>query len=188
MNACNIETPNSISDALREDNPLRAKWQEADDREYKNLIDNGTWELCSLPAGQKAIDNKWVFKVKAKEDGSIDKFKARLVVKGFSLRPGIDYDETFSPVAHLSSVRLIFAIAAQHRLKLRQLDIIGAFLQADLIEEIYMKQPDGFVSEENNLVCRLKKSLYGLKAGRARVERRNQQIPLWRPQVNTPQL
>jgi reverse transcriptase-like protein len=127
------------------------------------LIQNNTWELCPLPKGRHAIDNKWVFKVKSRDD-SIDKFKARLVVKGFSQRSGIDNDETFSPVAHLSSVRLIFALAASHTLKLRQLEVVvGAFLQADLHEEIYMKQPDGFSNRDVNIVCRLKKSLYGLK-------------------------
>lgn len=80
----------------------------------------------------------------------------------FSQRPGVDYDETFSPVTHLSSVRLIFALAV-HRLKLRQLDVIGAFLQADLEEEIYMRQPESYIVDNVSLVCRLKKSLYGLK-------------------------
>ncbi|RAN69418.1 reverse transcriptase domain-containing protein, partial [Bacillus sp. SRB_331] len=84
-------------------------------------------------------------------------------VKGYSKRPGVDYNETFSPVAHLSSVRLIFALAASTNLKLRQLDVVGAFLQADLHEEIYMKQPTRFSTGDPSQVCRLKKSLYGLK-------------------------
>ena len=162
--ACDIDTPLTVSQATNpKNNPFHKEWKAAIDKEYGNLIKTGTWELCHLPTGRRAIDNKWVFKVKSKEDGTVDKFKARLVVKGFSQRPGVDYDETFSPVAHLSSVRLIFALAASHRLKLRQLDVIGAFLQADLHQEIYMKQPEGFPNDNTELVCRLKKSLYGLK-------------------------
>ncbi|WP_220089422.1 reverse transcriptase domain-containing protein, partial [Bacillus sp. SRB_331] len=120
-------------------------------------------ELCPLPIGRQAIANKWIFKVKPDDEGFVHKFKARLVIKGFSQRPGIDFNETFSPVAHLASVRIIFALAASLNLTLRQLDVVGAFLQAELPEEIYMVQPEGFISEDPKLVCRLKKSLYGLK-------------------------
>ena len=161
--ACDIPTPLTPEQALSESSPFRLDWKKAMDAELDNLRNTNTWTICDLPEDRKAIDSKWVFKVKAKEDGSVDKFKARLVIKGFSQRPGIDFDETFSPVAHAVSVRMVFALAAASSMHLRQIDIVGAFLQADLTEEIYMKQPFGFQNVNPNKVCRLNKSLYGLK-------------------------
>jgi len=163
LRACEIQIPRSINEALSPGNTFYKEWSQATKAEIDSLLKNETWELCRLPNGRKAIDNKWVFKVKPNDEGFVEKFKARLVVKGYSQRPGIDFNETFSPVAHLTSVRLIFALAASLKLTLRQLDVVGAFLQAELQEEIYMRQPEGYVSEDSTLVCRLKKSLYGLK-------------------------
>jgi hypothetical protein len=97
-------------------------------------------------------------------DGTVRKFKARLVVKGFSQRAGIDYDETFAPVAHHQSLRILLALAAQYSMQLHQIDVVGAFLNGDVEEEIYMKQPEGFVAEgQERAVCKLNKALYGLK-------------------------
>jgi len=163
LRATQINIPKSISEALDPANEFVKEWTAATKAELDSLQQNETWELVKLPSGRNAIQNKWVFKVKSDEKGLVDKFKARLVVKGYSQRPGIDFDETFSPVAHLASIRLIFALAASLKLKLRQLDVVGAFLQAELHEEIYMVQPEGHDSEDPSLVCRLKKSLYGLK-------------------------
>ncbi|WP_142674078.1 reverse transcriptase domain-containing protein, partial [Bacillus sp. SRB_331] len=163
LRATQVTIPKSISEALDSENEFCKEWAAATKAEFDSLQHNKTWELVRLPSGRNAIQNKWVFKVKSDEKGLVNKFKARLVVKGYSQRPGIDFDETFSPVAHLASVRLVFALAASLKLKLRQLDVVGAFLQAELHEEIYMVQPKGYISHDPSLVCRLKKSLYGLK-------------------------
>ncbi|KAL0311685.1 UNVERIFIED_CONTAM: Retrovirus-related Pol polyprotein from transposon TNT 1-94 [Sesamum calycinum] len=128
------------------------------------MAKNNVWELVDLPTGRKTIGNKWVLKVKRKADGSIDKFKARLVAKGYNQKEGIDYKETFSPVVRFASVRLILAIVAHLDLELFQMDVKTAFLNGELDEEIYMDQPEGF--QEMGLkhkVCRLKRSIYGLK-------------------------
>jgi hypothetical protein len=123
------------------------------------LSKNDTWELVDLPPGRKAIKSKWVFKLKI--DGH---FRACLVAKGFTQIPGIDYDETFSPVAHFESLRLLLALAALENWEIHQMDVKSAFLNGVLNEEIYMEQPQGFVAAgQENKVCRLKKALYGLK-------------------------
>jgi hypothetical protein len=141
------------------------KWLEADREEYEQLLRNNTFELVDLPEGRKAIGSKIVRKLKLNPDGTINKRKSRIVAQGFSQKFGIDYKETFAPTLHFASLRLILILAAFMDLELIQLDIKGAFLYGDLKEEIYMRQPPGFASD--NKVCKLKKSIYGLKqAGR----------------------
>uniref|UniRef100_A0A2N9EKE5 Integrase catalytic domain-containing protein n=1 Tax=Fagus sylvatica TaxID=28930 RepID=A0A2N9EKE5_FAGSY len=121
-------------------------------------------ELVDLPPGRKTIGNKWVLKVKRKADGSIDRYKARLVAKGYTQREGIDYEDTFSPVVRFASIRLILSIVAKQDLELFQMDVKTAFLNGELDEEIYMAQPAGFeVQGHERKVCRLKRSIYGLK-------------------------
>src|SRR6266403_3702836 len=118
------------------------------------LSKNDTWELVDLPLGCKAVKSKWVFKLKA--DG---RFHACLVAKGFMQIPGIDYDETFSPVAHFELLRLLLALAALEDWHIHQMDVKSAFLNGVLDEEIYMEQPPGFITSGGELkVCRLKKS------------------------------
>ncbi len=131
--------------------------------EYNTLVGNGTWEIVDLPEGQKAIGSGWVFKVKHNQDGSIERFKARLVAKGYSQRPGLDYNESFAPTFRPATLRIIMALAATEDLELRSVDITSAFTNGDLDEEIYMKQPEGFHIGSSHQVCRLRKSLYGLK-------------------------
>lgn len=130
--------------------------------EFDSLVKNRTWKLVDLPPGKKVIDNRWVFKVKLDTNGSIDRFKARLVVRGFTQEYGVDYGETFSPVVKFTSIRTILAIAAQEKLKLRQFDVKTAFLYGDLNEDVYMTQPIGY-DDGSGKVCKLQKSLYGLK-------------------------
>ena len=139
------------------------KWESAMKDEMDSLMSNQTWELAELPPGKKALHNKWVYRIKEEHDGN-KRYKARLVVKGFQQKEGIDYNEIFSPVVKLTTVRLVLKIVAAENLHLEQLDVKTAFLHGDLEEELYMRQPEGFIKEDKkNLVCRLKKSLYGLK-------------------------
>jgi hypothetical protein len=140
-----------------------SKWELAMKDEMKSLISNNTWELAELPVGKKALHNKWVYRVKEEHNGS-KRHKARLVVKGFQQKEGIDYTDIFSPVVKLNTIRSVLSIVAAEGLHLEQLDVKTAFLHGDLDEEIYMQQPEGFsVKEKEKLVCRLTKSLYGLK-------------------------
>lgn len=142
--------------------PHKNEWEQAMSDEINSLHENNTWSLVNLPQGKVALRNAWVFKTKYKSDGNIDKFKARLVIKGCSQKYGIDYHETFSPVVRYESIRAIFAVAAVEKLILRQFDIKTAFLYGELQEEIYMIQPPGF-EDGSNKVCKLQRSLYGLK-------------------------
>ncbi|KAD6119214.1 hypothetical protein E3N88_10485 [Mikania micrantha] len=139
------------------------RWIEAMSKEVQALEQNKTWSLTELPSGKKAIDSKWVYKIKYKPNGEIERYKARLVAKGFTQSEGIDYHETFAPVAKLVTMRTILAIAVKRNWHIHQLDVNNAFLHGDLDEEVYMKIPQGFTKGHENKVCRLKKSIYGLK-------------------------
>ena len=128
------------------------------------MSQNKTWVLVDLPPGTKPIGCKWVFKRKYFPDGSIDKYKARLVAKGFTQKENVDYFDTFSPVARIASIRILIALTSVYKLFIHQMDVETAFLNGDLEEEIYMVQPDGCVIPgQENKVCKLVKSLYGLK-------------------------
>src|SRR5271169_5627672 len=160
--ASDIKIPGNLGEAL--DGPYGGYFSDAVHKEFKNLIHFETFELRQLPPGRKAISCKWTFKVKAKADGTIDKFKAHLMIQGYSQRPGIDFDETFAPVAHQESIRMLLALAAQHGYRLRQIDVVRAFLNGDIDKQVFMKQPPEFVQPGNeDLVCELRKALYGLR-------------------------
>jgi len=132
--------------------------------EMKLLYSNKVWELTELPPGRMAIGSKWVYKRKQDADGNLERYKARLVAQGYNQKYGVDYDETTSPVVRFESIRTLIALAAKYGLHLHQLDISTAFLNGELKEDIYMKQPEGFqVKGKEHLVCKLKKSIYGLK-------------------------
>ena len=130
--------------------------------EYNLLQKNNTWELVDLPLGRKLVNCKWVYKTKFAIDVSPLKYKEILVAKGYSQVHGIDYNETFSPVAKMDSLRLALSIAASKQWEAHHMDVKCDFLNGDLTEEIYMHQPQWFVTNPY-FVCRLKKSLYGLK-------------------------
>lgn len=130
----------------------------------RSICDNETWEFVELPADRKAIGLKWVFKIKKDSKGNIIKHKARLVVKGYAQRQGIDFEEVFAPVARLETVRLLIALAAHGGWEIHHMDVKSAFLNRELAEEVYVHQPPGYVKEGcEQLVLRLNKALYGLR-------------------------
>ena len=158
----NPKEPLTVKDAFASRD--REKWQSAMKKEMESLKDNNVWELVELPKDRKAVGSKWAYKVKTDADGSIERYKARLVAQGFSQKYRTDYDETFCPVVRLESFRTIIALTVQHGLKLHQVDVTTAFLNGELEEEVYMRQPEGFIAEgQEHLVCKLKKNIYGLK-------------------------
>jgi len=158
-NMCTAGEPNSVEEAMKS-----VKWKNAMQDEYDALQRNGTWTLVPPSRGMNLIDCRWVFKIKRRADGQIDRYKARLVVKGFKQRYGIDYEDTFSPVVKIATVRLVLSLAVTRGWCLRQLDVQNAFLHGVLEEEVYMKQPPGFENPRYpSFVCKLKKAIYGLK-------------------------
>lgn len=155
-----LTEPQSYKEAMASSEA--SKWQVAMDKEMNSLYKQEVWELVPLPKGAKAISTRWVFRVKLDEHGNVDKYKARLVVKGFSQREGIDFNQTFSPVVRYDTLRIIISLAAAYNLELKQIDVASAFLYGNLDEEIFAKQPDGY-QDGSTQVCHLKKSLYGLR-------------------------
>lgn len=151
--------PSSYEEAKDNDN-----WQQAMREEIDALLKNETWDLVPQPAGCQPVSCKWVYRLKRKIDGSTEIFKARLVARGFSQHQGLDYEETFSPVAKMATVRTLISLAAKMNWRLWQLDVKNAFLYGELDRDIFMMQPEGFVSNDHpSYVCKLKKALYGLK-------------------------
>ncbi|KAL2607649.1 hypothetical protein R1flu_026222 [Riccia fluitans] len=122
-----------------------------------------TWTLVPLPPGRRTVGCKWVFKVKTKPDGSVSRYKARLVAQGYSQIHGVDYTDTFSPVVRLQSIRVLFAVAVQYKMHIHQMDVKTAFLNGFLEEEVYMRLPEGLTPKDSTLVCKLHRALYGLK-------------------------
>ena len=132
--------------------------------EYQSIMKNDVWEVVPRPEEKSVVISKWLFKIKHGADGSVEKQKARFVSRGFSQKEGVDYDETFAPVARYTSIRTIIAIASVMGWKLHQMDVNMAFLNGVVDQEVYIGQPKGFtVHESESHVCRLKKVLYGLK-------------------------
>ncbi|KAK9051887.1 hypothetical protein SSX86_028515 [Deinandra increscens subsp. villosa] len=140
------------------------RWREAMSVEYQALIRNGTWSLVPRVQGKNIVGCKWLYKIKRDPQGNIIRHKARLVAKGYRQQPGIDYQETFSPVVKATTIRLLLSLAITQKWNLRQLDIQNAFLHGDLQETVYLQQPPGFEDPAHpDHVCLLHKSLYGLK-------------------------
>ena len=147
--------------------------------EYESLISTNTWELEHPPKSMRTIPVKWVFKLKRNANGDIDRYKARLVVKGFHQREGIDYDEVYAPVSKHTSLRTLLALVAAKDLELHQLDIKTAFLNGKLEEDVYVEQPPGYEQGPPGLACHLKHALYGLKqAPRTWHKRLDQELAL----------
>ncbi|KAJ0621525.1 putative RNA-directed DNA polymerase [Helianthus annuus] len=150
--------PKNFKEAVKDNN-----WVNAMNSEMEALNRNNTWVLADLPKGRKAIGCKWVYKIKYKSSCEIERYKARLVAKGYSQKEGVDFDETFSPVVKMVTVRCVLGLAVENNCPLYQLDINNAFLYGNIDEDIYMTLPEGYFSENETKVCKLVKSLYGLK-------------------------
>ena len=156
---CQVDDPIHFEDAIKD-----RKWIEAMDDEINGIEKNKTWELVDLPEGKEVIGVKWVYKTKSNVEGKIERHKAKLVVKGYKQKQGIDYEETFAPVARMETVRAVFSIAAQNKWKVYQMDVKSAFLNGVLMEEVYVEQPFGYEKKgQEHKVFKLKKALYGLK-------------------------
>ena len=139
-------------------------WKEAMMEEYESIMKNDVWEVVSRPDGKSVVTSKWIFKIKHAADGSIDKYKARFVARGFSQKEGVDYEEKFASVARYTSIRMIIALASAMGWRLHQMDVKTTFLNGEIEEEVYVEKLDGFIVHgKESHVCRLKKALYGLK-------------------------
>lgn len=142
----------------------RKKWSDAAVEEIKSLHKSKTWTLTELPPGRKAIECKWVFKMKYDSNGKVFRHKARLVTKGYMQKFGVDYNNTFAPVAKHATLRTLLTVAQARELEVRHYDVDSAFLFGDIEEELYMTQPEGFGEPgKEYLVCRLDQAIYGLK-------------------------
>ena len=151
--------PTSVSQAISQPH-----WCEAMSTELTTLMKHGTWDLVLPPSNCTPVGCKWVFRVKRHVDGSVDRFKAHLVAKGYDQRPSIDYKETFSPVVKPATIRTVLSIVVMKGWDLRQMDVNNAFLNGALTETVFMAQPPGFKDlSKPNHVCRIKKAIYGLK-------------------------
>ncbi|KAK8921731.1 hypothetical protein KSP39_PZI020888 [Platanthera zijinensis] len=158
LNISSFSDPNTYAQASKHE-----CWNKAMKKELLALEYNNTWDIVTLPPGKKPVGCKWVYKTKLKADGSLERHKARLVAKGFNQMEGVDYFDTYSPVAKITTIRVLLTIAAAKGWFLEQLDVNNAFLHGDLHEEVYMSLPPGSSSTLSNPVCKLKKSIYGLK-------------------------
>jgi hypothetical protein len=148
-----------LQDALDDPN-----WRRVMTLEYEALQDNRTWHLIAPRKGMNIIDCRWVYKVKRKAGGTIDRYKSRLVTKRFKQRYGVDYEDTFSPVVKPATIRLVVSLAVSQNWSLKQLDVHNAFLHEDLEEEVFMRQPPGFEDKHApHHICKLNKAIYRLK-------------------------
>jgi hypothetical protein len=157
-----IPEPRTYQEAMKSSHAQQ--WKEAMAKEFASLIANKTWVLKPLLEGRKAVKCKWIYKVKYKLSGEVERFKARLVAKGYSQVAGVDFNETYAPVIKYDAVRAVFVISNAHGMFKAQFDVCTAYLNADLIDIIFMEQPEGFEDLDWLFyVCLLLKSLYGLK-------------------------
>ena len=151
--------PKTTEEALQD-----SKWKKAMEEEISALNKNETWEKCKLPRGKKTVGSRWIYTIKYLADGTIERYRARLVAQGYTQTYGVDYSETCSPVAKINTIRVLFSIAANKDWPLHQFEVKNAFLHGKIEEEVYMKVPpcfsSGFSPREG---CKLNKALYGLK-------------------------
>ncbi|KAJ0390483.1 hypothetical protein P43SY_012096 [Pythium insidiosum] len=159
-----MEIPRTYKEAMA--SSQAPKWKEAIRRELRSHFRNHTWDAVRRPEGVREIGCKWVFDVKRDADGNIQRYKARLVAQGFRQVYGVDFWETYSPVASLNSVRAFLAFCCMRRYVIRQLDVETAFLNGKLEEDVYMRPPEGIKLPEG-MICKLQRSIYGLRQAAA---------------------
>lgn len=161
-NVSSVFEPHHYSQAV-----LIPEWRQAMVEELQALERNGTWTIVSLPSDKTPVGCCWIYKAKFLANGTLHRYKARLVAKGYTQQEGVDYLETFSPVAKMVSIKVLLALSAVHNWILLQFDVNNAFLHGELDEEVYMSLPPGYKQQgatlPSNAVCKLHKSLYGLK-------------------------
>ena len=166
--------PSSIQEALS--GLDKEEWKKAINEELESLIRNGTWDIVPKPTGRDVITCKWVFKIKRNAEGDIERYKARLVARGFSQKYGVDYDEVFAPVVRQTTFRTLLTVASQKGMIIKHFDAKTAFLNGELEETIFMKLPEGYIGTgKKDLVCKLKKGIYGLK----------QAAKVWNDKINS---
>jgi hypothetical protein len=170
-NVALLDDPLTLCGAMKCSNAM--KWEIAMQEEYKSLMDNVKWESTPLPPNRIVIGCKWVFRTMRDAMGHIVRYKARLVAKGYSQVVGVEFNETFALVAKFTTIRTMVVIGATMDLEMHQMDVKTTFLNGESKEDIYMEKPQGFIQEgKYHLICKLKKSLYGLKQSpRARYQR-----------------
>lgn len=157
--ACAVHEPLNYKEAMKS-----KEWCDAMEEELNSHHRKGTWDLVPLPKDRKVVGSKWVFKVKRNEENKVTKFKARVVAQGFTQQFGVDFDEVYAPVTRQASLRIFLTVVASQNLVVRHLDVKTAYLNGVLEEEIFMRQPPGTVARgQEELVCRLKRSIYGLR-------------------------
>jgi hypothetical protein len=156
------DTPSTIEEAYS--SPDANFWKEAIRSEMDSIMYNATWEVVQHPYGCNPIGSKWVFKKKLRPDGTIERYKVRLVIKCYSQKEGEDFFDTYSPVARLTTIRVLLYLPASYGLLVHQMDVKTSFLNGELDEEIYMEHLAEFVAnDQEGVVCKLLKSSYGLK-------------------------
>ena len=138
-------------------------WLKAMKSEMDSMYTNQVWTLVDPPEGIKPIGCKWIFKKKTDREGNVITYKPRLVAKGYRQKQGVDYDETFSPIAMLKSIRILLDIASHYDYEIWKMDVKTTFLNGNLTEEVYMTQPEGFISVSGIKVCKLQRFICGLK-------------------------
>eukprot|EP00253_Pinus_taeda_P025283 PITA_25283 len=155
MSKCVVTEPSSFNEAMED-----PAWVDAMVEEYDSIVRNSAWEIVPRSEGKSVVGSRWIYKVKQAADGSVEKYKARFVARGFSQIEGIDYEETFAPVARYSSIRMILALSAQMGWHIHQMDVKTTFLNGFIEEEAYIEQPKVFeVFSSESHVCRLKRAL-----------------------------
>ncbi|UYV65648.1 hypothetical protein LAZ67_3004952 [Cordylochernes scorpioides] len=174
LSSTSMNIPKTYREAMN--TPFSDQWKEAMEEEFHSLTSHNVWTLVPKPENENLIKGKWIFNIKLNPDGSIDKRKARFVAMGHNQKPGVDYEESFAPVMKLDSLRTLIAIASQQNMKIEQYDVKTAYLNAELKDDVYLEQPEGFVQAgQENKVCKLNRSLYGLpQSGRCWNEKINQ--------------
>ena len=164
INDCNVACPAVVMEAPQSYQEAVSgtdgnNWKQAMAEEMESLYANGTWSLVPKPTNHKIIDSKWVYKIKRRINGSIERYKARLCAKGFLQIKGIDFNDTFSPVVRYDSIRLLLALAIINTMNIQQFDVNTAFLHGSLDEEVFMRQPEGYCKDPNLFSQSFKKEL-----------------------------